>query len=123
MHAVRFAAVVLGGLCFATGLEAQVQRTSLTSQGFAPPAYSPRLTPSPAPAPLTMPTCEDGPVATVLLGAALGAGVGTIASLIVATGSGARSGFSKKTNAAPYIAAGAVLGAIVANSGWQRRCG
>src|SRR5690606_4454517 len=66
--AVRFAAVVLGGLCFATGLEAQVQRTSLTSQGFAPPAYSTPVAPSPAPAPLTMPTCEDGPVATVLMG-------------------------------------------------------
>ena len=124
---MRTIAIVLLGLGISTGGEAQVRRASLTLTHSAAPEYTSGVMSSKAPG-LTIvqtnvPTCEDGPIGTVILSATLGAGAGTILGFIAATGRGARSGFSRRTNITPYIAAGAILGAIVGNSSWQRRCG
>lgn len=120
---MRTIAIVLLGLGISTGIEAQVQRASLTPAQRVAPEYTSGVVSSRAPAPPNVPRCEDGPIGTVLLSATLGAGAGTILGFVAATGSGARSGFSRKTNITPYIAAGAILGAIVGRSSWQRRCG
>jgi len=120
---VRFVVIVLSSLCLATVAEAQVRRPSLTVPRFVQPAPTAGIAPSRDVPSLALPTCEDGPVPSVLLGAALGAGTGLIISLIAATRTGAESGFTKKTNVTPYVAVGAILGAVVANSSWQRRCG